>query len=320
MITKRNILVLLTGLLLVGSIYLYLQIEETGYEAADTGRRIEAKADKDPIPSGPPASAERFSSDTTSRKKKAAGPSQGSERPVSSGDKEVTPPSRKLRTEAFTPTRLAEIFSESAANAHTIRVFKGLQHRFADVNSSPEKHMEAVRQYLAGRMDDKDRLAEVMALYRKFTDYEKHLGSKVPEWNQDASSDTADALALLETIHRDRVEFFSEKTADALYGKDYRWQRYRIQRRDIINDPNTYGREKEKRLKALENDIWGQSVNMTQTQSPLERYEEKRRMYEKDLQRMSDGERAEALKRFRHKTLPPEAARRLDRRAASSGP
>lgn len=209
------------------------------------------------------------------------------------------------------PDSIWDAFRESIENPHTTTIFKSLQHRFkADIDDL-EIHFQEVRKYLLSQVDAA-KVDKIMALYRKFTDYEVSLVEKAPAWGQVAVSSKAEAKELLDTIYQDKVAFFGNDTADALFGEEYRWQVFDMEKHEIVRNDALYGREKEDRIRELKKEIWGEGVNVSEMKSPMQRYEEKCRLYKLDLEKMSPEQRAETLKRFRHVTLPPAAARRLD--------
>lgn len=207
-------------------------------------------------------------------------------------------PQRPVVTDTFEPLGLKDAFAGDVANEHTIRIFKEVQYRFSSEHDDLRSHYDEIYEYLTAHLDPV-KANEVLDLYREFTEYEISLVSKIPVWAETSLDDTASALALLETIHQDRVYFFGEKTADALYGDETRWQMYYLSRQEILNDEDVYGREKKARIDALKQRIWGEGVKVVETKTLLEQYDDMRLIYKKDLIDMSPSEREDALKRFR---------------------
>jgi hypothetical protein len=207
-------------------------------------------------------------------------------------------PQRPVVRDIFEPLSLEDAFADSVANEHTIRIFKEIQYRFSSEDSSLGSHYDEIYEYLTAHLDVV-KAGEVLDLYREFTEYEISLVSKIPVWAQTPPYDTASALALLETIHQDRVYFFGEERADALYGDDTRWQMYYLARHEILNDEQAFGREKTARIEALKRHIWGKDVEVSETKTPLEQYDDMRLIYKKDLENMSPSEQEDALRRFR---------------------
>jgi lipase chaperone LimK len=203
---------------------------------------------------------------------------------------------------------LDRYFADSIANPQTVRFFKALQGKFKNLDF--ESHLEAIHAYLR-RMMSAERAEEMFALYKKFATYEKSLIADSKRFRGPVSG--RDALSYLRDIQRYRREFFGAETADRLFGLEVRTQEYLLRKGLVLNE-NSYGAEKEKKLAALQRDIWGgKGSPLDEGRQPLERYNEKLQIFARDLGELSDEERAERVRSFRSEFFSEDVVRRLEK-------
>lgn len=198
-------------------------------------------------------------------------------------------------------------FADSVVNHQTLRFFKALQSRFKEMGY--DEHLEAIREYLQ-RMMSPQKAEEMFVLYKKYAAYERSLLSNPKRFLPPASG--RDALRYLNDLQRYRREFFGADTADRLFGFEVRTQEYKLRKAIVLNE-NSYGAEKEKRLSELGRDIWGESGSpFDDGRKPLDRYNEKLQLYTKDLDELSEDERAAKIRSFRTEFFPEQIVRRLE--------
>jgi lipase chaperone LimK len=91
-------------------------------------------------------------------------------------------------------------------------------------------------------------------------------------------------------------------------------QEYPLRRGAIIADKDLYGAEKEKKLKELNLAMWGDEANSVEGYAkPYTRYQEKLKIYQKDISEMkTDGERQARIKQFREELFTEDQVKRLD--------
>ncbi len=214
---------------------------------------------------------------------------------------------------------LKQIFSEGLINAHTtIKYFKHLEHKFRK-SAGLGQHFEKVKEFLFSNFSEK----EARTL---FDTYKQHLQCKMDlmaEFKNFTSAQTPEeAIATLKRIQSFRRQRLGKELADKLYGAQVKAKEYAIRRSAIINDETLYGAEKEKRLDRLNEDMWGdEAAEMEQQRtSAYNRYQEKLKMYKKDLAEMeSEAKKQEKINSFRKQFFKPETVERLnaiDRRMA----
>jgi lipase chaperone LimK len=200
-------------------------------------------------------------------------------------------------------------FSESVANAQTVRFFKSLQWKFREMNL--EDHLKAVHDYLLTIMDPA-RAEEMFALYRKFTGFEQGLGAAVRKWKQPGTVD--EALAYLRNLQDYRRDFFGKELADALWGAEVKIQEYRFRKGQILQDTALTGSQKERKLASLKGDMWGSEGDEAPDgfQKPFDRYTEKLQMYSKDLDGMPEADKSVKIREFRREYFSDEVVKRLE--------
>jgi len=105
--------------------------------------------------------------------------------------------------------------------------------------------------------------------------------------------------------------------ADAMWGAEVKANEYTIRKNSIKWDPALYGAEKEKRINALKEDMWGADAGLID-EPPKEdperysRYQEKQALYQKDLEELPAAGRMEKLKEFRKDYFSPDQIARLE--------
>ncbi len=207
------------------------------------------------------------------------------------------------------PETAGQYFSESVANAQTVRFFKSLQWKFREM--SLEDHLKAVHDYLLTIMDPA-RAEEMFALYKKFTKFEQGLGSVVRTWKQPATVNGA--LAYLRNLQDHRRDFFGKELADSLWGTEVKLQEYRFRKGQIIHDDALTGAEKEKKLASLKGDMWGSDSADAPDgfQKPFDRYTEKLQMYSRDLDGMAEADKSVRIREFRREYFSDDVVKRLE--------
>ncbi|MGD0278935.1 MAG: lipase secretion chaperone [Smithella sp.] len=203
-------------------------------------------------------------------------------------------------------------FSETIANSDTIKFFKYLQTQISA--GSLEDHFKEVEKYLHSIMDAK-KADEMFALYKKFCNYEIELTNKVQK--QPQPKNAAEMLSYLDDIQDYRRKYFGAEIADAMWGIEVKGQEYSIRKGAIVNDATLYGTDKEKRISALKDEMWGTGPDSVEDppQSDPEKfagYQEKQAIYQRDIQELPEDQRQEKIKEFRNEYFSSDQIARLE--------
>ena len=203
-------------------------------------------------------------------------------------------------------------FSEEIINVYTVRFFKFIETQIEFTNR--EQHLKAVKAYLNTVLDPQ-RADEMFVLYEKFLDYDISLQEKTKSWGQPKTAE--ELLKYLQVIQDYRREVFGAEIADAMWGAEVKFNEYIIRKNSIKLDQNMYGAEKEKKIAALKEDMWGTKAASIEDppQTDPEKfssYQEKQAIYQKDLQELPEDQRMEKIKEFRKDYFSSEQIARLE--------
>jgi lipase chaperone LimK len=213
-----------------------------------------------------------------------------------------------LKKVDFNENNSKEIFKDKIVNRYTLKYFKFLQSRFKDM--ALEEHFDAVKKYLYSAMD-REEADMLFALYRKYIDYENIMAEELAK--VDSLNTTSDYLNVLRMMKKRQVEMFGQKNADILFGVSLKMKEYPIRRSAIINDNSMYAEEKEKRIKKLNLEMWGEEwKSVEESKKPYVAYNEKLSLYSKDFQEMSDPEKKAKINEVRKEVFPLEIVERLE--------
>ncbi len=211
--------------------------------------------------------------------------------------------------ETFESSAAKDYFSQGVANKHTLDFFSFLQDRFRDMGY--DEHMKAVRGYLYGTIRPREKAEEMYELYAKYNDYQKELYMDRDRWAPGGTPE--EMLENLRKIQDFRRQRFGKDAADAIFGVEVKSSEYALRKQIIIGDTGMAGAEKEKRLASLRRDMWGDQGDAADgPQRPLDRYNEKLKIYEADLASMTAEERDQKIREFRRELFTPEEAERME--------
>ncbi len=204
-------------------------------------------------------------------------------------------------------------FSGDIVNLYTVRFFKFIQNQIEF--TTREQHLQTVKNYLHSVLDPQ-KADEMFALYEIFLDYEIGIREKTKSWTQPGT--TGELLKYLQNIQSYRREIFGDEIADAMWGAEVKAREYSIRKNGIMLDRNLYGAEKEQRLGALKEEMWGADAASIEDppQTDPEKftgYQEKQAVYQKDLSEMTAGQRSEKIKAFRQEYFSAEQIARLEK-------
>jgi lipase chaperone LimK len=202
-------------------------------------------------------------------------------------------------------------FSHGIVTAETLNLFRSLEQQFAEKSINDlNEHFNKVRQYLNSQFDESE-ATRLFDIYQKYMKCQIKIsnGGKYEVKNQDPRY----LLSLLYTIQNFRREELGKETADALFGSEVKESEYSLRRALIIGDNTLYGKEKESRLQKLKMDMWdGEAVSMPEDSNPLNRYQFKMQLYQKDFSELGKKEREIKTEDFRKEFFTKEQIERLN--------
>lgn len=208
----------------------------------------------------------------------------------------------------FKDNRTTDLFKKGAVNKYTLKFFKHLQMKYKDMEYSD--HIEAVRKYLYSIMESGE-ADKFIDLYIKYIKYENLVSSAINSAGEIKS--TEDYLKLLKNMKSLQQEIFGKEIAEIIFGVMMKSQEYPIRRGGIINDNSLYASEKEKLLKKLNSDMWGEDGNkVEQSRKPYVAYTEALSIYSKDMSEMSDSQKNDKISEIRKSVFPPDVVKRLE--------
>ncbi|MFW5975623.1 MAG: lipase secretion chaperone, partial [Desulfosalsimonas sp.] len=127
-----------------------------------------------------------------------------------------------------------------------------------------------------------------------------------------------EAIELLGRIQEFRRARLGQQLADRLFGPEVKEKKYSFRRAEIISDHSLYGKEKEKRIRELKEQMRVEGKQEEKDRKDAyKRYREKLKIYRKDLAEMESAEaRQEKIREFRQQAFDEptqEALQSVDR-------
>jgi Proteobacterial lipase chaperone protein. len=209
----------------------------------------------------------------------------------------------------FNKENAKDYFKDEIVNAYTIKFFMFLTDSFKEFDNEKDL-LENIHKYLYSVMPA-DMADKLFALYKKFLSYQLGLGEKTRDWGMPKT--TEDAVDFLHKIQDYRREFFGRDVADVLFGASVKAEEYPMRRSAILGDKNIYGAEKEKKLKQLNEDMWGEEADKVDAYAePYIRYKEKLAMFEKDFSEMNEDEKQVQIRAIREEIFTKNQVKRLE--------
>jgi lipase chaperone LimK len=203
-----------------------------------------------------------------------------------------------------------DYFKKDAINSYTMKYFFFLDDKFKD-SRNIEELLQSVRDYL-NKVMPQDEADKLFAVYKTYVYYQRDVHDKTTTWGRPSTPE--EAIDYLHKLQDYRRKVFGDENADVLFGPSVMLREYPIRRGMIIGNQELYGAEKEKKLNDLKKDMWGNEADTIDNDTePLDRYNEKLKIYQKDMAEMtSDEERQAKIRQFREELFTPEQLRRLD--------
>ena len=213
-----------------------------------------------------------------------------------------------LRNMEFDDASVKQYFSNDVVNMYTVKFFKSLQMRFKDLGY--EEHLKTIYDYLHSTMSKTD-ADSLYSLYTKYVEYEKELSAITTSWGIPDNPDKA--LSFIRKMRDFQYAKFGKEIADELFGAELKAMEYPVRRGAIVNEESMYGAEKERRLRKLNRDMWGNESGVVENNTkPYDKYYEKLAIYEKDMSEMTPDEKVRKIQGLREEIFPPDVVARLD--------
>jgi len=201
-------------------------------------------------------------------------------------------------------------FAVSVVNADTLHFFRFLDKMFEDA-ADIEECLGRADPYLSSVLPP-FQARQMLEMYKTYLDYQLQMQENMKHWYITGS--TAEALDNLARIREFRRSFFGVENADVIFGASEKADEYTIRRRMILDDQGMFGYEKERRMRALNEAMWGsQTMPYDENLTSYARYQEKLSLYSKDLaDALTTAETEAILDEIRRQTFTPEELHRMD--------
>jgi hypothetical protein len=209
----------------------------------------------------------------------------------------------------FNEENAGDYFKDKIVNPYTIKFFIFLDDHFKEFENEKDL-FENVHRYLSSIMPDQT-ADPLFDLFKKFVHYQSTLDEKTKVWGMPKT--TEEAIVFLHKLQDYRRGYFGKDIADVLFGPGVKAEEYPLRRGAILNDKNTYGGGKEKKLKKLNEDMWGEEADQVDAGAePYFKYREKLAMYEKDLSEMDEEGKQAKIRTRKEAMLTSEQIKKLE--------
>jgi lipase chaperone LimK len=217
---------------------------------------------------------------------------------------------RNDRQEVPSNENVRDYFTDDIVNEHTLNFFQYLDKVCIDAEGLAD-NLEQAREYLYSVLPPQT-AERMLVLYQSYLHYQISLPDKIAAWGIPKTTDQA--LENLANLQDYRRAIFGEEIADIIFGASVVAQEYAIRRNAIFYDDNLYGSEKEKLLRVLHKDMWGDELTVDANVPAYTRYQEKLQLYKKDIAELRTEEEREAfLQHVRMEVFDPVQRQRLQK-------
>lgn len=210
----------------------------------------------------------------------------------------------------FNIQKVKERFSNAVLNHDTLNYFRFMDDLFQNSHDLAD-NLDQARQYLYSVLPP-EQADQMLDLYKTYLNYQIDIQPKLREWVKSGTPE--EALMNLSRLQEYRRSMFGKENADILFGVSEKAEEYAIRRNMILGDENLYGLEKERRLRMLNEVMWGnETMPFEENLTPYVRYQEKIALYRKDLSdARPQAEREATLEQFRREIFTPEQLQRME--------
>lgn len=216
----------------------------------------------------------------------------------------------------FNEQKVKERFTGSVVNRDTLQFFQFMDDLFKDANDIAN-HLDKARKYLYSVLPP-GKAGQMFELYKTYVNDQVDRLTRMKEWSITGASQ--EALDNLARIREHRRAVFGKENADIIFGVSEKADEYDIRRRMILADANMYGLEKERKLRILNEMMWGsETMPFDENLTSYARYQEKLNLYSRDLSdTQSAAEKQATLDKLRRETFSPEELQRMEEAKRSS--
>ncbi|TYT73572.1 lipase chaperone [Desulfobotulus mexicanus] len=244
-----------------------------------------------------------------------ANPSSGheiSEDPRSETFSPLPPPPPPVfleKKDESSPDLMADLMDQKKGE-EVRALFAWMTQEFGQVADYVE-HMDAVRAWLFENYDNESAEA-ILAVYDSYIQSEMDLADYLTM--QKVPQNREERLAFWEDVRNFRIAHMGETHTEWLFGKEMAEGRYRMDRVEIVSNPDMSAREKLHALQDLDNNYRLERDDPPPlSRNPYQQYRELLEVHKLDLAHMaSDAERQERIRALRQETLPEEAVLRME--------
>jgi hypothetical protein len=209
----------------------------------------------------------------------------------------------------FNKQKAKDQFSSAVVNHDTLNFFQYMDDLFKDSKDLTD-NMEKARKYLYSVLPPQQ-ADQMLDLYKTYLNYQIDFQSKLGEWIKAETPE--ESLGTLSRLQEHRRVVFGREIADIIFGPSEKAEEYSIRRNMILGDNNMYGLEKERKLRILNEAMWGsETMPSEENLTPYARYQEKLQFFNNDLAALRTEEEKEALRQqLQRQTLFPEQIQAL---------
>jgi hypothetical protein len=209
----------------------------------------------------------------------------------------------------FNKQKAKDQFSSAVVNHDTLNFFQYMDDLFKDSKDLTD-NMEKARKYLYSVLPPQQ-ADQMLDLYKTYLNYQIDFQSKLGEWIKAETPE--ESLGTLSRLQEQRRVVFGREIADIIFGPSEKAEEYSIRRNMILGDNNMYGLEKERKLRILNEAMWGsETMPSEENLTPYARYQEKLQFFNNDLAALRTEEEKEALRQqLQRQTLFPEQIQAL---------
>ncbi len=213
------------------------------------------------------------------------------------------------RKEDFSPAHTKEIFSSEIVNEHTLNFLLHLDEVCRDAVDFADNIKQA-KEYLL-MIFPPETAEKLLNLYKTYLNYQISLQEKKAQWGMPKTPQ--EALEGLMKLQQYRREVFGKEVADIIFGASVEAQEYTIRRNAILHDEGLYAATKERLLRELNLEMWGDEVTADNNDNSYNRYQEALLLYKRDIAEMrSEEEREGFLAELRRQIFNPEQLKGLE--------
>ena len=210
----------------------------------------------------------------------------------------------------FDKEKVKDSFSNAVLNHDTLNYFRFMDGLFQDSRDLTD-NLDQARQYLYSVLPPRQ-AEQMLDVYKTYLNYQIDIQPQIKEWVKTGTPE--EALTNLSRLQEYRQSRFGKENAEIIFGVSDKAEEYSIRRKMIIGDNDMYGFEKERKLRMLNEIMWGnETMPFDENLTPYARYQEKLTLYMKDLSDVRPKTESEAtLEQFRREIFTPEQLQRLE--------